>query len=135
MSSSHAVRMGSQTYSGRMAVDTLPRTGTSVLTDDMLQRFRERAPIYDRENRFFDEDFEELRRAGYLTINVPQDLGGDGLSLLQVNREQRRLAYYAPATALAVNMHLYWIGVAADLRRMGDPSLEWLLREAAAGEI
>src|SRR5258708_5657534 len=26
-------------------------------------------------------------------------------------------------------MHIYWTGVAADLRRMGDPSLEWLLRE------
>jgi alkylation response protein AidB-like acyl-CoA dehydrogenase len=32
-------------------------------------------------------------------------------------------------------MHLYWIGVAADLRRRGDVSLEWILREAAAGEI
>ena len=28
----------------------------------MLQRFDERAPVYDRENRFFSEDFEELRR-------------------------------------------------------------------------
>jgi alkylation response protein AidB-like acyl-CoA dehydrogenase len=45
------------------------------------------------------------------------------------------LAYYAPATALAVNMHLYWVGVAADLWRRGDTSLEWMLREAAAGEI
>ena len=33
-----------------------------LLTDDMLARFDERAPIYDRENRFFHEDFEELRR-------------------------------------------------------------------------
>ena len=32
-------------------------------------------------------------------------------------------------------MHLYWIGVAADLWRSGDTSLEWILREAAAGEI
>src|SRR3954453_18376493 len=32
-------------------------------------------------------------------------------------------------------MHTYWTGVAADLRRMGDTSLEWLLREAVAGEI
>jgi alkylation response protein AidB-like acyl-CoA dehydrogenase len=45
------------------------------------------------------------------------------------------LAYHAPATALAVNMHLYWIGVAADLWRRGDVSLEWILREAAASEI
>src|SRR6202023_2315494 len=29
----------------------------------------------------------------------------------------------------------YWIGVAADLSRQGDLSLEWILREAAAGEI
>ena len=32
-------------------------------------------------------------------------------------------------------MHLYWLGVAADLWRRGDTSLEWILREAAAGEI
>ena len=57
------------------------------------------------------------------------------MTLAEVCREQRRLAYYAPATALAVNMHLYWIGVAADLWRQGDVSLEWILREAAGGEI
>jgi alkylation response protein AidB-like acyl-CoA dehydrogenase len=32
-------------------------------------------------------------------------------------------------------MHLYWTGVAVQLRQWGDPSLEWLLREAAAGEV
>jgi alkylation response protein AidB-like acyl-CoA dehydrogenase len=32
-------------------------------------------------------------------------------------------------------MHLYWVGVAADLWRRGDASLEWMLRDAAAGEI
>src|SRR5438046_225812 len=118
-----------------MAIDTLPVTGASLLTDDMLQRFRARAPIYDRENRFFDEDFEELRRAGYLTINVPEDLGGGGLSLAQVVKEQRKLAYHAPATALAVNMHLYWIGIARDLWYAGDRSLQWMLEEGAAGEV
>ena len=58
-----------------------------------------------------------------------------GMSLAEVCREQRRLAYRAPATALATNMHLYWTGVAADLRKAGDQSLEWMLREAAAGEV
>jgi alkylation response protein AidB-like acyl-CoA dehydrogenase len=61
--------------------------------------------------------------------------GGHGLSLLQTCHEQRRLAYRAPATALAINMHLYWVGVAADLCRIGDTSLTWLLEEAAAGEV
>jgi len=118
-----------------MTTLTVGAETTSPLTDDMLLRFRERAPGYDRDNRFFDEDFEELRAAGYLKINVPKDLGGQGHSLAEVAQQQRRLAYYAPATALAVNMHLYWVGVAGDLRRFGDRSLEWMLREAAAGEV
>jgi alkylation response protein AidB-like acyl-CoA dehydrogenase len=101
----------------------------------MLARFDSRAATYDRENRFFDQDFEELRAAKYLVMPLPEKFGGPGLTLAEVCRAQRRLAYHAPATALAVNMHLYWIGVAADLSRQGDASLEWILRDAAAGEI
>jgi alkylation response protein AidB-like acyl-CoA dehydrogenase len=101
----------------------------------LIDRCGERAAGYDRENRFFWADFQELREAGYLKIAIPTAFGGFGLSLAEVVREQRRLAYRAPATALAVNMHLYWTGVAADLHRMGDRSLEWLLREAGDGEV
>ncbi len=35
-----------------------------LLTDEMLARFDERAPVYDKENRFFDEDFKELKQSG-----------------------------------------------------------------------
>ena len=107
----------------------------SVLSEDLLQHCAERAPIYDRENRFFSEDFEELRQAGYLTIAVPRELGGQGMNLAEVCEQQRTLAYRAPATALATNMHLYWTGVAADLWRSGDRSCEFILREAADGEV
>lgn len=113
----------------------LDRRSPSALTEEMLARFESRAATYDRENRFFDQDFEELRAAKYLVMPVPSKFGGPGLSLAEVCREQRRLAYYAPATALALNMHLYWVGVAADLFRRGDTSLEWMLHDAAAGEI
>jgi alkylation response protein AidB-like acyl-CoA dehydrogenase len=101
----------------------------------MLERFSSRAATYDQENRFFEEDFKELRAANYLLLPVPAEFGGFGMTLTEVCREQRRLAYHAPATALAVNMHLYWAGVAADLWRRGDTSLEWILREAADGEV
>ena len=107
----------------------------SVLTDDMLERFWERAPGYDRENRFFQEDFDELKEAGYYLMAIPTELGGLGMNLAEVCQEQRRLAYYAPATALASNMHLYWTGVASDLWRTGDTSLEWLLRAAVGGGL
>ena len=112
-----------------------PKTGGTALPEAMLVRLESRAATYDRENRFFDQDFEELRAAKYLTLPVPQEFGGAGLSLAELCQEQRRLAYYAPATALGINMHLYWVGVAADLWRRGDASLEWMLRDAAAGEI
>src|SRR6476646_5153248 len=123
-----ATRWGDQTM-------TVAEPTGSILTDSLIDRCGQRAPGYDRENRFFQEDFDELKQAGYLRLNVPTEFGGYGLSLLQTSHEQRRLAYRAPATALAVNMHLYWVGIAADLYRCGDTSLEWILREAAAGEI
>ncbi|MGH2587162.1 MAG: acyl-CoA dehydrogenase family protein, partial [Dehalococcoidia bacterium] len=94
-----------------------------------------RAAGYDRENRFFHEDFEALRQAGYLLLAVPKELGGYGMALAEVCREQRRLAYHAPATALATNMHLYWTGVAADLYRAGDDSCRWILEEVVAGAV
>ena len=48
----------------------------------MLARFDERAAGYDRENRFFDEDFEELRRVRLpARAPCPTEFGGAGLGL------------------------------------------------------
>jgi alkylation response protein AidB-like acyl-CoA dehydrogenase len=110
-------------------------TLTSLLTETQLEAFRSRAAGYDRDNKFFQEDFDELKKAGYLKMAVPSELGGLGFKLAEVARETRRVAMYAPATALGTNMHNYWVGLAADLWRGGDKSLEWLLREAASGEV
>ena len=112
-----------------MTVEAIP---APILSEDLLERCAGRAATYDRENRFFSEDFEELRKAGYLLIPVPKELGGLGYNLADVCREQRKLAYRSPATALATNMHLYWVGLAADMARKGDTSMQWLLDEAAA---
>lgn len=114
---------------------TVSSVGQSVLSDEMLARFAKRAPQYDRDNMFFTDDFEELRQAGYLRLAIPPELGGAGLSLAGVGEQQRRLGYYAAPTALAINMHLYWTGIAADLWRQGDKSQRWLLEAAAAGEV
>jgi alkylation response protein AidB-like acyl-CoA dehydrogenase len=97
----------------------------SVLTPELLDRIRSRAAGYDRENRFFDEDLAELREAGYLRPR----------SLLESVRDQRLLAAHAPATALAVNMHLVVVGIARTLLERGDASLAWVLADAEAGEL
>jgi alkylation response protein AidB-like acyl-CoA dehydrogenase len=66
---------------------------------------------------------------------VPREFGGLGMTLAEVMRETRRLAQYAAPTALGLNMHNYWVGLAADVWRSGDKSVEWMLTEAAAGEV
>ncbi len=62
------------------------------MNEPLLERCRARAAEYDRENRFFQEDFDELKAAGYLLMAVPRELGGMGFNLAQVARETRRLA-------------------------------------------
>ncbi|GED11945.1 acyl-CoA dehydrogenase family protein [Cellulosimicrobium cellulans] len=109
-----------------------PRT---LLTDDLLDAVRVRAAGYDRDNAFFDEDLAALTEAGYLRALVPTAFGGAGLGLREVAHEQARLAGAAPATALAVNMHHVWTGVARYLHERGDASLDWLLEEAGRGEV
>lgn len=121
--------MGTETAnSGHVSVEAL-------LDDSLIERVRERAAGYDRDNGFFDEDLAELRETGYLRALVPTAFGGLGWSLEQTLRGQMRLAGAAPATALAVNMHLVWTGVAKVLHDRGDDSLDFLLDEAGRGEL
>ena len=124
----------------RAATDTVGNAGTAapalaggVLTSRrdtaetaaLLQRIRGRAAGYDATNSFFTEDLVELREAGYL---APR-------SLSAASADQRLLAAHAPATALGLTMHLVWVGVARDLAAAGDNSLQWVLDDAAAGEV
>jgi len=111
------------------------KVATEVLSDDMLARFDGRTAGYDRDNAFFAEDWEELKASGYLLVAVPESFGGTGLTLDDYAHQVRRLAYVAPATALATNMHCYWTGVAADLMRMGDESCRCVLELAEQGEV
>ena len=113
----------------------MSETPDSLLHDDLLERIRTRASGYDRDNTFFDEDLAELADAGYLRVLVPEEFGGLGWSLADAVLGQLRLAGAAPATALAVNMHLVWTGVAKVLRDRGDDSLEFVMREAGNGEV
>jgi alkylation response protein AidB-like acyl-CoA dehydrogenase len=110
-------------------------TPQDLLPDGLLERIRGRAAAYDRDNAFFHEDLEELAAAGYLKLFVPASDGGAGLGLEAVAQCQRRLATAAPATALAINMHLVWTGVAHVLAARGDHSLAFVLEEAAQGEV
>jgi alkylation response protein AidB-like acyl-CoA dehydrogenase len=111
------------------------RVTETILSDELLERCGQRAAGYDRENRFFFEDLDELREAKYLVAAVPKQFGGLGLSLAEICQEQRRLARRSAPTALALNMHIIATGIAADLWRNGDNSQAWLLDEAGRGAV
>src|SRR5690606_24896726 len=109
------------------------KTIDQVLTTELLERIRSRAPRYDEQNTFCAEDFEELKDAGYLKALLPVERGGFGWGLEQLTAAQRLLGSYAPATALAVNMHHVWVGVATLLAARGDSRLEMVLGWVQAG--
>jgi alkylation response protein AidB-like acyl-CoA dehydrogenase len=118
-------------------VDTIERSAArrSLPDDATLEEFRERAREADDRNEYFHDDLAVLREIGYLAAAVPESHGGWGLPLSELASNQRRLARFAPATALAMCMHHYWVGIAVELERAGDGSCRWILDRAAAGDV
>lgn len=106
-----------------------------ILTEELLSTIRSRAAEHDRENTFFTQDLSDLKAAGYLTALVPKEFGGPGLTLEELTREQMRLAGAAPSTALAINMHHVWLGVAKTVHDRGDSSCDFMFEEAMNGEV
>ena len=113
---------------------TLHTPATTTLPTEVLEACRAGAAEHDRSNTFFHADLAALRSAGYLTAAVPVERGGWGLDLAALAEQQRVLARHAPAVALSLSMHHYWVGMAADLARLGM-GFEWILDLAAGGEI
>ena len=76
-----------------------------LLCDDLLGRLGQAGGLA--------ADLAELAEAGYLNVALPPDLGGLGCTLRQAACGQRRLARYAPDTALAVSAQKRARGAAA----------------------
>ena len=60
-------------------------------------------PIYDRENRFFDQDLAELGNSAIFSCSSASH-GGPGLSCSRSPDFSGSVG--SPGTALAINMHL-----------------------------
>ncbi|MCY9665683.1 acyl-CoA/acyl-ACP dehydrogenase [Paenibacillus alginolyticus] len=75
-------------------------------TEELAAHFAGRAAKHDQEGSFPFENFADLREAGYLKLTVPQEFGGNGLSLYALVMLQERLAYGDGSTALAVGWHV-----------------------------
>ncbi len=95
-----------------------------ALAGELADTFAKRADEYDWEGRFPLENFEDLRRSGYLALVVPSDLGGWGASLLDVLHAQYRLAQGDASTALITSMHMLHIARLVDGRSEYPPLVE-----------
>jgi alkylation response protein AidB-like acyl-CoA dehydrogenase len=74
--------------------------------DQLSEKFAERADKHDKEGSFPFENVEELKQAGYLSLTIPKEFGGAGLSLYEFVLLQERIAEGDAATALCLGWHL-----------------------------
>ena len=107
----------------------------AFLSDELLGEIHSRAARYDAENTFPEEDYDQLRNAGYYAAFVPEEFGGSGLTLSEIAAEQTRLAKAAPGTALGINMHQIIVGLGRMLVDAGRSEGEQILRDAADGHL
>ena len=110
-------------------------TDVTRLAVDLADEFRSTASDVDLEGRFPHENYARMRETGYLRAAVPEELGGLGATLHEISRAQQALARGCASTALAVNMHLFQVGAAADGFRAGGPSGPLLQRVAEEGIV
>ena len=75
-------------------------TAPQVLNDEMLARFEERAPAYDRENQFFTEDFEDKSKGQ----NIAEGFIQQGADVIMPVAGPAGLGGLLPSAELPQNM-------------------------------
>jgi alkylation response protein AidB-like acyl-CoA dehydrogenase len=80
------------------------------IAGELADTFALRATQNDWEGRFPLENYTDLHHAGYLSLTIPQKLGGWGASVLDATLAQYRLAQGDASTGLVTAMHLLHIG-------------------------
>jgi alkylation response protein AidB-like acyl-CoA dehydrogenase len=76
------------------------------LAGSLADQFEKRAEAYDREGKFPFENFADLKKAGYVTLTVPKEYGGEEISLYEFVMIQERLAQGDAGTTLSIGWHL-----------------------------
>jgi len=72
---------------------------------ELAADFATRSARHDREASHPTENYDILRREGFLSLTVPKEYGGQGVSLLGHTIAYEALGQGCPSTALSFNMH------------------------------
>jgi alkylation response protein AidB-like acyl-CoA dehydrogenase len=115
-----------------------------ALAEQHAADFATRAADHDRDGSFPVENFEAMKKSGFLAAPAPEEFGGLGLfSYHDIGLGLSRLARGDGSTAIAANMHLSSVWTMHRLLRViqaggtGPPQaiLEGLLKGIGAGQI
>ncbi len=113
------------------------------LVRELLPLLESREPELDREALPAVENLHDLRRAGFLRLNVPLEAGGLGAGLSDSIEALRLLAHGSPSTALMLAMHNSTLAnylldeslVPAAQREYYRSQRAWAWAQATAGRI
>jgi alkylation response protein AidB-like acyl-CoA dehydrogenase len=101
----------------------------STIIGELAPTFAQRATIDEWEGQFHKENFADLHHAGYLSLTIPRELGGQGASLLDAVLAQYRLAQGDGSTALVAGMHLTHMARLAEGRTEFSPLFKHICHE------
>ncbi|TLS37517.1 acyl-CoA dehydrogenase family protein [Pseudalkalibacillus caeni] len=92
------------------------------LAENLSKKIKERAKEADRNAAFSFENLQDLKESGYVSLTLPNEYGGEGISLYEFLLLQEKLAEGDGSTALAIGWHL---GIVMELRdeRLWDESV------------
>lgn len=98
----------------------------ATLATEHAAVFRERAAAHDAAGTMPSENYDDMKRSGFIAAFVPEELGGLGLeSVHDWCAGLERLARGDPSTAIAIDMHFGSSrGLAVRWRATGDASAD-----------
>jgi alkylation response protein AidB-like acyl-CoA dehydrogenase len=96
---------------------------------ELSRTFAERAATYDAEGSFATDNFLDIRSSGYSSLPVPAEFGGWGAGLRDSVMAQEILAKGDGSTALAIAMHIWTIGWAAQAEKWPEDLFAQLCQE------
>ncbi|MBH0170289.1 acyl-CoA dehydrogenase family protein [Fictibacillus sp. 18YEL24] len=103
--------------------------------DTLVGGFAKRADTYDQKGEFPFENVDELKQAGYLSLTVPTEFGGEGLSLYEFVLLQERIATGDAATALCLGWHLGCFLELAEERTWDEETFKTLCEKVVYEQI
>ena len=121
-----------------MSVQPLHKPSTPDWSSDLAKigpQIAEEGRACDVENRYVGANIAALREHGFLGLGVPAELGGGGLSRIELANMLRELAHYCSATALVLAMHTHTVAAAAWRWRHQKAPTDGLLKRVAGERI